>query len=285
MIWQCRNRRFDLANRTLIMGVLNVTPDSFSDGGKYATADAAIARGMELAAQGADIIDIGGESTRPGAEPVPAEEETRRVLPVIEVLAGKTSAAISIDTCKSAVARAALGAGADIVNDITALGGDPLMARIVAESGAGLVLMHMQGTPQTMQIAPHYGDVVREVKEFLLEREAAAIDAGVARECIAFDPGIGFGKTAEHNMQLLRKVEEFASLGRPLLMGVSRKSTIRKIVGEGPGPVEPTSGESLFGTAAAVAICVARGASIVRVHDVEQMKSVARVATEFRLRD
>lgn len=224
MIWNTGRRTFDLANRGVIMGVINVTPDSFSDGGNFISVDAAVEHGLRLVEEGAEILDIGGESTRPGAAPVSVDEELRRVIPVIEGLAGKTSAALSIDTSKASVARAAVAAGAEIINDVTALRGDDDMAHIAAESGRAVVLMHMRGTPRTMQQDPHYDDVVTEVAEHLAERITAARAAGIAADRIAIDPGIGFGKTVEHNLQLIAGLGRFAALGHPVLLGVSRKS-------------------------------------------------------------
>jgi dihydropteroate synthase len=215
---------------TKLMGVVNVTPDSFSDGGLYLDPEAAIAHGRELAAAGAEILDVGGESTRPGAETVPGEEELRRVIPVIQGLLA-TEGVISVDTSKAAVAAAALEAGAGIVNDVTALRGDPEMAALCADRGATVVLMHMRGEPRTMQDDPRYDDVVAEVKAFLAERVETATAAGVAEDRIWLDPGIGFGKTAAHNMELLRRLGELRELGRPLVVGTSRKSFIGKVDG------------------------------------------------------
>jgi len=252
------------------MGVVNVTPDSFSDGGLYFEVEAAVAHGKELVRDGAEILDIGGESTRPGAEPVEEGEEMGRVVPVIEGLAG-VDAAISIDTSKAAVAAAALDAGATIVNDITALRGDPAMAALCAERGATVVLMHMAGTPRTMQEAPAYGDVVAEVRAFLAERLEAATAAGIEEERIWLDPGIGFGKTAEHNMELLRRLGELRELGRPLVVGASRKSFIGRVDGSGPG-------ERLGGTIAASVLAAAEGAEALRVHDVAEARQALAVA-------
>ncbi len=224
MIWNTGRRTFDLAHRGVIMGVINVTPDSFSDGGNFIAVGTAVDHGLRLAGEGAEILDIGGESTRPGAAPVTAEEELRRVIPVIERLAGKTSAALSIDTSKASVARAAVEAGAEIINDVTALRGDEEMARVAAESQSAVVLMHMRGTPRTMQQDPQYGDVVTEVADHLEQRVAAARAAGIENDRIAIDPGIGFGKTVEHNLQLVAGLGRFAPLGHPVLLGVSRKS-------------------------------------------------------------
>jgi dihydropteroate synthase len=279
-------------SRVLIMGVLNITPDSFSDGGKFFDAQRAVEHALAMMAAGADIIDIGGESTRPGSAPVSAEEELRRVLPVVERLNEESRSVerggggaprdlppitISVDTMKADVAEKALMAGARIVNDISALRFDTRMAEVVRRHGAGLVLMHMQGTPQTMQQNPQYADVVREVREFLRQRVNAAVSAGIPRDSIAVDPGIGFGKTVEHNLQLLARLEEFRQSGQPLLVGVSRKSFIGKVLGK-----ERTE-QRIWGTAAAVAWSVAHGANIVRVHDVAEMKQVAQMVEAIRL--
>ncbi|HET9163774.1 MAG TPA: dihydropteroate synthase [Solirubrobacterales bacterium] len=253
-----------------LMGVVNVTPDSFSDGGLFLDADAAIAHGQELLGQGADILDVGGESTRPGAEEVSAEEEMRRVLPVIEGLAG--DARVSIDTSKAEVARAALDAGATIVNDVTALRHAPEIASLCAERDVGLVLMHMQGDPRTMQRNPSYDDVVDDVKAFLAERTEAAVAAGVDEERIWLDPGIGFGKSLDHNLELLRRLGELRELGRPLVIGASRKSFIGKVDGS---PVE----QRLGGTIASSILAAAEGADVLRVHDVAEVAQAAKVAS------
>ncbi len=250
--------------------MVNVTPDSFSDGGLYLDPAAAIAHGLELAEAGADILDVGGESTRPGAEPVAVEEELRRVAPVIAGLA-ETGAVISVDTSKAEVAAAALDAGATIVNDVTALRGDPAMAPLVAERGAGLVLMHMAGEPRTMQDHPHYDDVVAEVREFLAARLAAAVAAGIDEEEVWLDPGIGFGKTAEHNFELLRGLPELATLGRPLVVGTSRKSFIGRADGS-------AADARLGGTIATSVLAAAAGASVLRVHDAREMGQALKVA-------
>jgi dihydropteroate synthase len=268
---EARGRRFLLGPRTWLMGVINVTPDSFSDGGRYFEAERAIERGLELAAQGADIIDIGGESTRPGSLPVPEDEEMRRVVPVIEALKRRTEALLSVDTTKASVARAALDAGADIVNDTSALRADADMAGVVARTGAGLVLMHMKGTPLTMQQDPRYDDVLAEIRDFLAERIQAAGAAGIARERIVVDPGIGFGKTYEDNLLLLRRQELFGELERPLLLGFSRKAFLGRILHLPPG-------ERLEGTIAAAVVSVARGAHILRVHDVAEVARAVRTA-------
>jgi dihydropteroate synthase len=261
--------------RVLVMGVLNVTPDSFSDGGAFLNPDAAADRALAMEREGADIIDIGGESSRPGAEPVPLEEELRRVLPVLERLRGRLRIPISIDTTKAEVAEAALQAGAEIVNDISALRFDPRMGEVVARSGAGLVLMHMRGTPKTMQQDPTYADVVAEVRDFLAQRVEHAVSLGIDRELIAIDPGIGFGKTVEHNLELLRRLPELCELGHPVLVGPSRKSFIGAVLDL---PVE----ERLEGTLAACAVAVVRGADIVRVHDVRAVRRAVDLAVRLR---
>jgi len=270
-----RWRELNPDGRVLIMGILNVTPDSFSDGGRFLSPDAAVERALAMEKEGADIIDVGGESARPGADPVPVKEELRRVLPVLERLRGKLRIPISIDTTKAEVAEAALRAGASIVNDISALRFDPAMASLVAKFGAGLVLMHMLGTPKTMQQAPHYEDVVTEVRDFLAERAQYAQSQGIPREAIAVDPGIGFGKTVEHNLELLRRLPELVELGFPVLVGPSRKSFIGAILGLG---VE----ERLEGTLAACAVAVVRGADILRVHDVKEVRRAADLALHLR---
>lgn len=231
MIWRTSRRAFDLTHRGIIMGVINVTPDSFSDGGAFDDVDSAVAHGLRLVAEGAEILDIGGESTRPGSQPVTAAEEMRRVLPVIEQLARRVPTALSIDTSKAEVARAAMEAGAEIINDVTALRGDDAMGAVAAETGAGVVLMHMRGTPRTMQKDPHYEDAVREVRDFLAERLAAARGAGIADDRLAVDPGIGFGKTVEHNLQLIASLGTFAGLACPVVLGVSRKSFLAAAAG------------------------------------------------------
>ncbi len=269
-MWQVRDRALSTAAGTLLMGVLNVTPDSFSDGGRHADLPAAAAHGRRLAAAGADLVDVGGESTRPGAPPVGAHEEARRVVPVVAELVA-AGVAVSVDTSKASVAAAALAEGAVAVNDVTALA-DPEMAGVVAEAGAGLVLMHMQGTPRTMQREPHYNDVVAEVAEFLEKRSATAIAAGVAPERICIDPGIGFGKTPRHNLRLLRHLDVFVALGHPVLVGTSRKSTIAALVGS-----EDLAARD-EGTAATVALAIGAGAAVLRVHNVAMARRVAQVA-------
>ncbi len=259
------------------MGVINVTPDSFSDGGKHLDPAAAVARGLELESEGADILDVGGESTRPGSLGVTEAEELRRVVPVLDGLAGRARAAISIDTAKSAVARAALDRGASIVNDVSAGRADVRMLPLVAERGATCVLMHMRGTPRTMQAHPAYQDVVAEVRDFLRERAGVALESGVARDRIWIDPGIGFGKALDHNLELLARLDELLVLGFPICLGVSRKSFLSK-VDESSGALSVHPEERLGGTAAAIALGVRNGASILRVHDVAVMAQAARVA-------
>ncbi|MCW2987781.1 MAG: Dihydropteroate synthase [Solirubrobacterales bacterium] len=253
-----------------LMGVVNVTPDSFSDGGLYLDPEAAIQHGEELARAGAAILDVGGESTRPGAEEVALEEELRRVVPVIEGLAGG-KATVSVDTSKATVAAAALDAGAEIVNDVTALRGDPEMAALCADRGATVVLMHMLGTPRTMQRNPEYDDVVAAVKAFLAERMEVAVAAGIAVERVWLDPGIGFGKTAAHNLELLRRLAELGELGRPLVIGTSRKSFIGKVDGS-------DASERLGGTIASSVLAAAEGAAVLRVHDVAEIAQAMAVA-------
>jgi dihydropteroate synthase len=255
---------------TQLMGVVNVTPDSFSDGGLYLDPDAAVAHGRDLADAGAEILDVGGESTRPGAEPVAAEEELRRVVPVIEGLRD-LDCQISVDTSKAIVAAAALDAGATIVNDVTALRGDLEMASLCAERGATVVLMHMLGEPRTMQEDPRYDDVVAEVKAFLAERLEAATAAGIAEERVWLDPGIGFGKTAAHNMELLRRLGELRERGRPLVIGTSRKSFIGKVDGS-------AADERLGGTIASSVLAATEGAEVLRVHDVAEVRQALAVA-------
>ncbi len=259
-----------LASRVLIMGVLNVTPDSFSDGGRFLDPAAALAQAETMVAQGADLIDLGAESTRPGAEPVDETEELRRLMPVIEALASSIAVPLSVDTTKAGVAQRALDAGASIVNDISAMRLDPGMAQVVAKTGAGVVLMHMQGTPPTMQRAPRYEDVPSEVRAFLATRMAAALEAGIRPDQILLDPGFGFGKTVAHNLTLLARLDELAALGRPVLVGVSRKAFIGQTLAR-------EVGDRLMGTAAAVALAVERGARLVRVHDVEAIRDVVRM--------
>jgi dihydropteroate synthase len=256
----------------VIMGVVNVTPDSFSDGGLFLDAGAAVEHGRRLTSEGAAILDVGGESTRPGAEPVSEDEELRRVLPVVEQLAADGGARVSIDTTKAGVARAALDAGATIVNDVSAFRFDPGLAALVAESGADCCLMHMLGEPRTMQHDPRYDDVVSDVKAFLEERLAFATSEGVPEERVWLDPGIGFGKTVEHNLELLRRLDEIVAIGRPVVIGTSRKSFLGKLAG---GRDE---GMRLPGTIATNVVALERGATIFRVHDVAQNADALAVA-------
>jgi dihydropteroate synthase len=260
-----------LGQRTWLMGVINVTPDSFYEGSRTPDAGRAAARGLELAAQGADILDIGGESTRPGSDPVPAEEEKRRVVPVIKSLRRQADVFLSVDTSKRDVAQAAVEAGADIVNDISALRFDAGLLKWVASSGAAVVLMHMKGTPKTMQAQPRYDDVLAEVRAFLAERKAAALAAGLAADRIILDPGIGFGKRPEDNLTLLNRLSSLSELDCPLLVGPSRKSFLGAVLGL---PAE----ERLEGTLAAAVLSVARGAHILRIHDVEAVRRAVRTA-------
>jgi dihydropteroate synthase len=259
VIWRCRGRNIDL-NRPIVMGILNVTPDSFSDGGRYANLDAALERAERIAAEGAGIIDIGGESTRPGSQPVPEAVELERVIPVIEAIAARLEIAISIDTSQPAVMSAALEAGACIINDIRALQ-VPGARECAARYHAGVCLMHMQGTPITMQVRPHYDDVTQEVIAFLETQIAACLAAGIPADAIAVDPGIGFGKTLEHSLTLLRDSARLAALQFPLLVGVSRKSVIGRILGK-------DIHERLHGALGLAALAVSRGARIIRTHDV-----------------
>lgn len=274
MLWKFRGREFDLTKKGLIVGILNATPDSFSDGGKFLDPKAACAQGIKLIEEGADLLDIGGESTRPGSESVGEVEELRRVLPVIKALRAVTDVPLSIDTSKAAVADAALEAGADIINDVTALCGDARMGEVAASRGAGLILMHMQGRPQTMQQNPSYADddVVRTVAKFLSERRAAAIGFGVDANAITLDPGIGFGKTTAHNLALLRGIPELVTLRSPLMIGHSRKSFLGKI--QGLGAVQER------GLAAAVALTglsYSLGARLFRVHEASPHREALRV--------
>lgn len=271
MIVRAKDRTIEINDRPLVMGVVNVTPDSFFDGGRYATPDAAIRHALRLAEEGADLLDIGAESTRPGSDSIDEGEERRRLMPVVTAVAKAVSIPISVDTMKATVARAALEAGAVIVNDVSALQADPAMAEVVATTGAGVVLMHMQGSPRTMQKAPVYDDVVGEVAEFFRERIRFCRDRGIEQDQIVLDPGIGFGKLLLHNLTLLGQLETFVSFGRPILVGVSMKSFIGQVVGR---PVEERS----WGTAAAIALAVSKGAGILRVHDVKVMKEVVTMA-------
>jgi len=266
VIWRCGDRRFDLKLGPLVMGILNVTPDSFSDGGEFFDLQAAIARALKLLDEGADILDIGGESTRPYATAVTAEDEVRRVIPVIEtVIRDRPQALISIDTSKASVAEAAVTAGAEIINDVTALTGDPRMIAVAKASGAGVCAMHRQGTPQTMQDNPFYDDVVDEIYEFLCQRRDALIAAGIDRQRICLDPGIGFGKTHEHNVTLMGNCWRFHDLGCTLLVGHSRKAFIGKLIGD-------KAADRTFGTIGGALALARQGVQIIRVHDIAPVR-------------
>jgi dihydropteroate synthase len=273
------SRTLLLGERTLVMGVLNITPDSFSDGGRYLDSQAAIARALELERDGADLLDIGGESTRPGATSISAHEELRRILPVIEVLRGKLSIPMSVDTQKAEVAEAALAAGAEILNDVSALRMDPRLAEVARRARVPVILMHMRGTPRTMQRGPFARDVILDVMAGLREAMARAKRAGLAKSQLLLDPGIGFGKTHEQNFEILARLPEFARLGCPIVVGTSRKSFLGKAMAR-PGEPAASSDERLLGTAATVTASILGGAHIVRIHDVAEMVRVARVADE-----
>lgn len=271
MIWKYKNGAFDLGAHAEIMGILNVTLDSFSDGGKYVSAENAVSHGLEMAREGAGIIDVGGESTRPGSEPVGAEEEMRRVLPVITALANNTRCVVSIDTYKAEVARAAMECGARIINDVTGLQGDPRMMDAARETGAGVVIMHMKGTPKDMQKDPRYEDVVREVGDFFRQSFTRAVTCGIDPTNIAFDPGIGFGKTVTHNMLLLKNIESLRVEDRPLIVGVSRKSFIGKLLGS--EAIEDRS----WPTVALTCLGRERGGNVFRVHEVRRNVEALRM--------
>ncbi len=271
-ILRCGNETLNLGKRTLIMGILNVTPDSFSDGGMFLSPDSALRQAVKLIEEGADIIDVGGESTRPFSDSVDEEEEKRRVIPVIEKLASEVDVPISIDTCKSGVARSALDAGATIINDVSALRFDPQMVRVVAQSGAPVILMHMLGTPRTMQKNPHYDAVVAEIMSFLQQRIEYATSHGVERKQIIVDPGIGFGKTVGHNLAILKNLASFHLLNSPLLLGASRKSFIGLVL-DRENPLDRE-----MGTAAVTCAAVLAGVHIIRVHNVSANAEVAKMA-------
>jgi dihydropteroate synthase len=270
-IWKVGDRVFNVSRQGLIMGVLNVTPDSFSDGGRFFAVEKAIEHGVRLAAEGADIIDIGGESTRPGAEPVAAGEELRRVIPVIEKLRVKIDVPVSIDTSKAELARAAIHAGASVVNDVTGGRGDEGMLPLIAETKSAFIIMHMQGTPRTMQNRPQYEDVVSEVADFFRQQYARAIGCDIDPMAIAFDPGIGFGKTLDHNLELLAQLERLRANDRPLVVGVSRKSFLEKLANS------PEMKDRLAPAVALTALLRVRGADVFRVHDVKENVSALRV--------
>jgi dihydropteroate synthase len=270
--WKIGESVFDVSRKGLIMGVLNVTPDSFSDGGNFFAGQKAIERGLAMAAEGADIVDVGGESTRPGAEPIAAEEELRRVIPVIEELRAKIEIPISIDTSKSDVARAAIRAGASIVNDVTGGRGDEGMLPLVAETNSAFIIMHMQGAPRTMQNQPRYVDVVSEIADFFLQQYARAIGCNIDPMAIAFDPGIGFGKTLDHNLELLAHLKQLRVHERPLVIGVSRKSFLAKLIDS------PDRRDRLAPAVALTSLLWTRGADVFRVHDVKENVSALRVS-------
>ena len=270
-LWKVGGRIVNLSRHGMIMGVLNVTPDSFSDEGEFFSLDKAVARALEIAAEGAQIVDVGGESTRPGAEAVGLEEELRRVIPVIEKLQEKIDILISIDTSKSQVAKAALDAGASIINDVTGGRGDEKMLPLAAKRNAAFIIMHMQGNPRTMQIAPHYVDLVSEVADFFLQQHAHALECGIDPMAIAFDPGIGFGKTLEHNLELIDKLGALRVQERPLVVGVSRKAFLGKLVGSS------AMSDRLAPTVALTSLLRSRGANIIRVHDVKENVDALRV--------
>ncbi|OQX22821.1 MAG: dihydropteroate synthase [Desulfobacteraceae bacterium IS3] len=275
--------RLELGTRTLIMGILNITPDSFSDGGKFFDTDIAVAQGEKMVAEGADILDIGGESTRPFSEAVSEEEETDRVLPVIEKLVRRVPVPISIDTSKAGVARRAIRAGAAIINDISALRLDPYMSGVASEYGVPVILMHMKGTPRTMQTAPVYENLIGEVRAFFENAVSNAEKSGISRSKLIIDPGIGFGKTLEHNLLLIRHLREFESFDLPLLIGVSRKAFIRNLLKDKDSKeADPLSPEAEIGTQAAVAAAILNGAHIVRVHNAAATRATAKIADAIR---
>jgi len=267
---------FDFSARTYIMGILNVTPDSFSDGGKFLNADDAVAQALRMQEEGADIIDIGGESTRPGAEKVSMDDEIKRVVPVIEALTKKLRIPVSIDTYKSQVAEAAILAGASVINDISGLRFDPDMAKTAAAHDLPVIIMHIKGTPENMQKNPEYTALIPEIRDYLFEGIEIAKRAGVRDDMIIVDPGIGFGKTVEDNLEIINRLDEFSTLGKPVLLGHSRKSFIGKLLGDLPAD------ERVEGTAAVTAIGIYNGANIVRVHDVKEMKRVAVIADRVK---
>jgi dihydropteroate synthase len=269
--------------RTLIMGVLNITPDSFSDGGRFFETDMAVAQGLKLIADGADILDIGGESTRPFSDPVPASEEIRRVTPVIAALAEKTSIPISIDTNKAEVARKAIEAGASIINDVSALRMDPKMATVAAEADVPVILMHMKETPKTMQVAPTYDNLMEEIRTFLADAIEQAVESGVKRNRILIDPGIGFGKTLAHNLEIMASLRQLQSLGCPVLVGASRKTFLRKLLeDDGQKDISPDLPIVESATQASVAAAILNGAQVVRVHDVAGTKITARITDAIK---
>lgn len=274
LIFKSRSREWQLDNKTLVMGILNVTPDSFSDGNEYVDKDVAVGRAMEMVEDGADIIDIGGESSRPNAKSVSLDEELKRVIPVVEELS-KRNIVVSVDTTKAEVARQAIEAGAEIINDISAMTVDEDMANVVSTSGVGVVLMHMRGTPQTMQSDTSYGDIVEEVSSYLEERLKFALSMGIERDKIALDPGIGFGKSVEGNLKLIKNLKEFSKLGCPVMLGASRKSFIGSVT-------DLDISERLNPSVASAVVGVLNGASIVRVHDVRESKEAVSIANAIK---
>ncbi len=277
MILSWNGFNLDFSGKTHIMGVLNVTPDSFSDGGFFFDKESAVRHAYYLTENGADILDIGGESTRPGSASLPLEEELRRTIPVIQAVASSVNIPVSIDTCKAEVARRALDAGASIVNDISGLRFDPAMPQVVAEYGVPVIVMHIKGTPKDMQTHPVYEALIPEIMDYLRFSIRLAADSGIPEERVIIDPGIGFGKTVDHNLEIIKNLKDFTLLGRPVLIGVSRKSFIGKLLGGAPPSAR------MEGTAAAVAVSIFNGAHIVRVHDVREMSMVARVADAIKL--
>jgi len=273
--WTCGKRILECGRRTRIAGILNLTPDSFSDGGRYGDPESAIRHARRMLSEGADLLDLGGQSTRPGAEPVPAGEEIRRVLPTLRILRAETDLPISVDTCRAETAQAALDCGADIINDVSALA-DPEMARVVRDAGVGLVLMHMRGNQRTMQQDPRYPDVVADVEAHLQSRIRQALDAGIRPDCIAVDPGIGFGKTPEHNLALLRSFPRMKRGPHPWWIGVSRKSLLGALTGR---PVE----ERLASGLGAMAFSILNGAHVIRTHDVKESCDAARVVDDLAM--
>jgi dihydropteroate synthase len=267
MLWHLRDRTIQFERRPLVMGIVNVTPDSFSDGGQFEQTEAAVAHGLKLVREGADLLDIGGESTRPGAVPVPLDEELRRVVPVVQALAPQVAVPLSVDTSKAEVARQSLAAGACVVNDVTALAGDAVMTEVVATFQAGVILMHMQGTPATMQQNPHYDDVVSDIGRYFEERLQAIATMGIPAERTVLDPGIGFGKTAAHNLEILARLEDFQWLGRPVCLGVSRKGFLGRRLGD--RPIQRRLAASLGIACYALS---RQAVQVVRVHDVEETR-------------
>jgi dihydropteroate synthase len=272
MLWHCGKYKLDVSSRPLIMGILNITPDSFSDGGRYLDTEAAVVQGLQLAEEGADIIDIGGESTRPGAQKVSLDQELQRVMPVLEKLSARLKIPLSIDTYKSEVAKRAVEAGASIINDISGLHSDPDMPRAASESKSGLIMMHIKGTPENMQTDPRYDDLLTEIGEYLKAAVKTAAAAGIMHEAMAIDPGIGFGKTVEHNTSLIKNLDYFKRFNSPIVVGISRKSFIGKLNRDIP------ASERLPGSLAAAVLAVQKGASVIRCHDVKETAQALKMA-------